>query len=124
MLRMAAVDQVNTGGRMRKEQITWDGIGEISIDELSLEGCQNLVIAYVESWMRTYEKAFKGYLQEEKAHLKRTSKCMFYLGTIAQAKTRLRRLNYLNYATSFDWDSIFKEKEKIIREDTERSGES
>lgn len=104
---------------MRKEQVRWDGIGEISIDELSLEGCQNLVIAYVESWMRTYEKAFKGYLQEEKTHIKRTSKCMFYLGTIAQAKTRLRRLNYLNYATSFAWDEIFGKKEKQMREEFE-----
>lgn len=107
---------------MRKEQITWDGIGEINVDEISLEGCQNLVIAYVEMWMHIYEKAFKGFLWEEKNHSRRTSKCMYYIGTVEQAKAKLRKLNYLNYATAFAWDEIFEEKEQMLKEEFEKGG--
>lgn len=104
---------------MRKEQVTWDGIGEINVDEISMEGCQNLVIAYVEMWMHIYEKAYKGFLWEEKNHSIRTTKCMYYLGTVEQAKAKLRKLNYLNYATSFAWDEIFEEKERMLKEEFE-----
>lgn len=107
---------------MRKEQVTWDGIGEINVDEISMEGCQNLVIAYVEMWMHIYEKAFKGFLWEEKNHNRRTSKCMYYIGTVEQAKSKLRKLNYLNYATSFAWDEIFEEKERMLKEEFEKGG--
>ena len=107
---------------MRKEQITWDGIGEINVDEISMEGCQNLVIAYVEMWMHIYEKAYKVFLWEEKNHSIRTTKCMYYLGTVEQAKAKLRKLNYLNYATSFAWDEIFEEKERMLKEEFEKGG--